>query len=76
MTFEFLGGTMKTAEKFASGRLLRDQDSALRGLVLGVTSALLGGWLALGLYRQGPQEKVIAQTLGDRFQSTFLGSFK
>lgn len=52
------------------------RDSAIGGLILGVPSVLLGGWLALGAYRQGQQEKAIAQQVGDRFQSTFLGSFK
>lgn len=28
-------------------------DTALGGLILGVPSVLLGGWLALGAYRQG-----------------------
>lgn len=48
------------------------RDSAIGGLILGVPSVLLGGWLALGLYRQGQQEKAIAQPTGDRFQSTFF----
>ena len=49
------------------------RDSAIGGLILGVPSVLLGGWLALGAYRQGQQEKkAIAQQAGDRFQSTFF----
>lgn len=49
------------------------RDTAIGGLILGVPSVLLGGWLALGAYRQGQQEKkAIAQPAGDRLQSTFF----
>ena len=48
------------------------RDTAIGGLILGVPSVLLGGWLALGAYRQGQQEKAIAQQAGDRLQSTFF----
>lgn len=47
------------------------RDSAMGGLILGVPSVLLGGWLALGAYRQEQQEKAIKQA-GDRFHSTFF----
>lgn len=48
------------------------RDTAIGGLILGVPSVLLGGWLALGAYRQGQQEKAIAPQTGDRFQATFF----
>lgn len=49
------------------------RDSAIGGLILGVPSVLLGGWLALGAYRQGQQEKkAIAQQAGDRLHSAFF----
>ena len=49
------------------------RDTAIGGLILGVPSVLLGGWLALGAYRQGQQEKkAIAQQAGDRLHSTFF----
>lgn len=48
------------------------RDTAIGGLILGVPSVLLGGLLALGAYRQGQQEKAIAQQAGDRLQSTFF----
>lgn len=49
------------------------RDSAIGGLILGVPSVLLGGWLALGAYRQGQQEKkAIAQPAGDRLHSAFF----
>lgn len=49
------------------------RDAALGGLILGVPSALLGGLLALGVYRDRQQEKkVIAQKASDRLQSTFF----
>ena len=49
------------------------RDTAIGGLILGVPSVLLGGWLALGAYRQGQQEKkVIAQQAGDRLHSAFF----
>ena len=47
------------------------RDTAIGGLILGVPSVLLGGWLALGAYRQGQQEKkAIASSL------LFLSYFK
>lgn len=49
------------------------RDTALGGLILGVPSALLGGLLALGVYRESQQEKkIIAQQASDRLQSTFF----
>ena len=48
------------------------RDTAIGGLILGVPSVLLGGWLALGAYRQGQQEKAIAQQAGDRLHSAFF----
>ena len=48
------------------------RDSAIGGLILGVPSVLLGGWLALGAYRQGQQEKkAIAQQAGATYLDLF-----
>lgn len=47
-------------------------NTAQRGLIYGVPSVLMGGWLALGLYRQGQQErKAIKEQASDQMRSTF-----
>jgi hypothetical protein len=47
-------------------------NTALHGLVFGVPTTVLGIWLALGLYRQGQQEKkVLKQQASDELQATF-----
>ncbi|BAZ31299.1 hypothetical protein NIES4074_37710 [Cylindrospermum sp. NIES-4074] len=49
-----------------------NEDTLVGGLIFGVPSAILGGWLALGLYRESRQErKVINQQVSDRLQSQF-----
>lgn len=47
-------------------------NTAVGGLIFGIPSLVLGGWLALGLYRQGQQEKkAINQHVNDQLQSLF-----
>jgi hypothetical protein len=42
------------------------------GIIFGIPTMLLGGWMSLGLYRQSKNEKkVLQQQLSDRLQSTF-----
>ncbi|MBD2167898.1 hypothetical protein H6G04_26270 [Calothrix membranacea FACHB-236] len=46
--------------------------TAKQGLIFGVPTLILGGWLSLGLYRQSRQEKkAINQQMNDRLQSIF-----
>lgn len=52
------------------------RDAALGGLILGVPSVLLGGLLALGVYRDRQQEKKIIAQASDRLQSTFFRLIK
>ncbi len=76
----------KSAMQNASGRLplefeqefdapnatYADDNAAVGGLVFGVPSLALGGWLAFGLYRESQQEKkTINQQTSDRLQSIF-----
>jgi hypothetical protein len=47
-------------------------NAAIGGFVFGVPSAILGGWMALSLYRQNKHEKkVLKQEMSDRLQSVF-----
>lgn len=49
-----------------------DDNAAVGGLVFGVPTLILGGWLALGLYRESKQEKkILNQQTSDRLQSIF-----
>jgi hypothetical protein len=49
-----------------------DDNAAVGGLVFGVPTLILGGWLAFGLYRDSQQEKkAINQQVSDRLQSIF-----
>ncbi len=49
-----------------------DDNTAVGGLVFGVPTLILGGWLALGLYSQSRQDKkVLNQQMNDRLQSVF-----
>jgi len=49
-----------------------DDNAAVGGLVFGVPTLILGGWLAFGLYRDSQQEKkTINQQVSDRLQSIF-----
>ncbi|MEH2392059.1 MAG: hypothetical protein V7K21_10535 [Nostoc sp.] len=49
-----------------------DNNTAVGGLIFGIPSLTLGGWLALGLYRQSRQEKkALNQQVSDRLQSIF-----
>ncbi len=46
--------------------------TAITYLVLGVPSAILGGWMAFSLYRQEKHEKkALQQEMSDRLQSVF-----
>ncbi|MDZ7960384.1 MAG: hypothetical protein RMY34_21295 [Aulosira sp. DedQUE10] len=46
--------------------------TAKQGLIFGVPTLILGGWLSLGLYSQSRQEKkAINQQMSDRLQSIF-----
>jgi hypothetical protein len=46
--------------------------TARQGLIFGVPTLILGGWLSLGLYSQSRQEKrAINQQMNDRLQSIF-----
>jgi hypothetical protein len=47
-------------------------NAAIGGFVFGVPSAILGGWMALSLYRQNKHEKkALQQEMSDRLQSVF-----
>lgn len=47
-------------------------NTAVGGLIFGIPSSLLGGWLALGLYRQSQREKkAINQQVNDQLQNIF-----
>jgi len=49
-----------------------DDNTVVGGLVFGVPTLVLGGWLAFGLYRDSQQEKkMINQEVSDRLQSLF-----
>ncbi len=49
-----------------------DDNTVVGGLVFGVPTLILGGWLAFGLYRESKQEKkIINQQVSDRLQSLF-----
>jgi hypothetical protein len=51
--------------------------TARQGIIFGVPTMLLGGWLSLALYRQGKyEEKAIQQQTSDRLQSTFYQMLK
>ncbi|MFN6572247.1 hypothetical protein [Dendronalium sp. ChiSLP03b] len=46
--------------------------TATQGLIFGVPTMVLGGWLSVALYRQGKrEEKAIQQQVSDRLQSLF-----
>ncbi|MBD6615855.1 hypothetical protein FNW02_08435 [Komarekiella sp. 'clone 1'] len=50
----------------------QDDNTAVGGLVFGVPTLILGGWLALGLYSQSRQQKkALNQQASDRLQSVF-----
>ncbi|MBD2387316.1 hypothetical protein [Cylindrospermum sp. FACHB-282] len=47
-------------------------DTIVCGIIYGIPSTLLGGWLALGLYRQSRQDKkALKEQASDRLQSQF-----
>ncbi|MEA5579999.1 hypothetical protein VB620_01430 [Nodularia harveyana UHCC-0300] len=47
-------------------------NTARNGIIFGIPTIMLGGWLSLGLYRQGKNEKkALQQQLSDRLQSNF-----
>lgn len=49
-----------------------DDNTVIGGLIFGVPTLILGGWLAFGLYRESQQEKkMINQQVSDRLQSIF-----
>jgi hypothetical protein len=49
-----------------------DNNTIVGGLIFGVPSLVVGGWLAFGLYRESQQEKkMINQQVSDRLQSLF-----
>ncbi|MBD2358502.1 hypothetical protein H6G41_28480 [Tolypothrix sp. FACHB-123] len=53
-------------------RLYRLNYEATQGLIFGVPTLILGGWLSLGLYHQSRQEKkALNQQMSDRLQSIF-----
>ncbi|MFQ4146717.1 hypothetical protein [Chlorogloeopsis sp. ULAP02] len=50
----------------------KNDNTAVGGLIFGIPSFILGGWLALGLYRQGQQDKkAINQKVNEHLQSLF-----
>ncbi|MDB9447316.1 hypothetical protein [Anabaena sp. CS-542/02] len=47
-------------------------NTARNGMIFGIPTMVLGGWLSLGLYRQSKNEqKALQKQLSDRLQSTF-----
>ncbi len=56
----------------ASSGGLVDSYTAVGGIVFGVPSTVLGGWLALSLYRRNKEEKkALQQQTSERLQSVF-----
>jgi hypothetical protein len=52
-----------------------DDNTVVGGLVFGVPTLVLGGWLAFGLYRDSQQEKkMINQEVSDRLAISFLSN--
>lgn len=59
-------------EEFVASATYPDDNTVVGGLVFGVPTLILGGWLAFGLYRESQQEKkMINQQVSDRLQSIF-----
>ncbi len=55
-----------------SSYALVDSSSAVAGIVFGIPSSVLGGWLALSLYRRNKDEKkALQQQTTERLQSVF-----
>jgi hypothetical protein len=47
-------------------------NTAKNGLIFGIPTMLLGGWMSLGLYRQSKDEKkALEQKISDGLQSSF-----
>lgn len=47
-------------------------NKARNGVIFGIPTMMLGGWMSLGLYRQSKNEKkALQQELSDRLQSNF-----
>ncbi|GAX36592.1 hypothetical protein [Nodularia sp. NIES-3585] len=61
------------AEEFINEPVLYLLDNTARnGIIFGIPTMVLGGWMSLGLYRQSKNEKkVLQQQLSDRLQSNF-----
>jgi hypothetical protein len=48
------------------------ETTSRNGMIFGIPTLVLGGWLSLGLYRQGKQEKkALQKQTSDRLQSLF-----
>ncbi|MBD2201986.1 hypothetical protein H6G33_08260 [Calothrix sp. FACHB-1219] len=59
-------------EFFNKDALYLLDNTARQGLIFGVPTLILGGWLSLGLYYQSKQEKkAINQQMSDRLQGIF-----
>ncbi|CEJ44843.1 hypothetical protein [Umezakia ovalisporum] len=61
------------AEEFINQPALYMLDNtAKNGLIFGIPTMLLGGWMSLGLYRQSKDEKkALEQKISDGLQSSF-----
>ncbi|NWF59468.1 MAG: hypothetical protein HXY43_09225 [Fischerella sp.] len=66
-------GIDNEAPDFRNQEALYALDSTTKqGLIFGVPTLVLGGWLALGLYRQNRQDKkAIEQQVNEHLQSVF-----
>lgn len=65
-------GTDKPRDYFNDDAYAVYDLNAKQGLIFGVPTLVLGGWLTLSLYRRSQQEKkALNQEMSDRLQSTF-----
>jgi hypothetical protein len=66
-------GIDNEAPDFLNNRALNElENTAKQGLIFGVPTLILGGWLSLNLYRKSRQEnKALNQQMSDRLQSVF-----
>lgn len=68
----WIQGEVESIPSISTDEISKIDNTAVGGLIFGVPSFLLGGWLALGLYRQSQQEKkAINQQVNDHLQSLF-----
>ncbi len=68
----WIQGEVESIPDLSTQEISKIENTAVGGLILGVPSLILGGWLTLGLYRQSQQEKkALDQQVKERLQSLF-----